>query len=84
MEYKNILDYNQHQLMKITTNLIIGTKLVFLAPTKKGLKSPILKCKNLLARNHMAMLHNQPLLCTAIYAHHCCAPLLLITGAHLC
>ena len=45
MEDNNILNYNQHQLMKREPTLITGTNLVFLAPTKKGLRSPILKCK---------------------------------------
>ena len=62
MEDKNLLDYNKHQLMKRAPNLITGPNLVFLASTKKGLRSPVLKCKILLARNHMALLHNQPLL----------------------
>ena len=64
--------------------------MVFLSPTKQGLRSPILKCKILLARNHMALLHNQPLLCTSISAHHfagqsahhCFSSLLLITASH--
>ena len=66
MEDNNILDYNQHQLMKRAPTLIAGPSLVFLDPTKKDLMSPILKCKILLARNHMALLQNQPLLCTSI------------------
>ena len=53
MEDYNILDYNQHQLMKRAPNLITRPDLVFLAPTKKGLRNPILKCKILLASNHI-------------------------------
>ena len=49
MEDYNLLDYNQHQLMKIAPTLVTEFDLVFLAPTKKGLRSPILKCKILLA-----------------------------------
>ena len=45
----NILDYNQHQLMKREPTLVTGLGLVFLAPNKKGLRSPILKCKTYLA-----------------------------------
>ena len=56
MEDNNLLDYNQHQLMKIAPTLITGPNLVFLAPTKKGLSIPILKCKILLTSNHMALL----------------------------
>ena len=86
--------------MKRAPTLIIGPNLVFLAPTKKGLSSPIIKCKILLASNHMALLHNQPLLCTSISshhfagqhcssisgqsAHHCCSTVLLITTALHC
>ena len=70
MEDNNILDYNQHQLMKIASTLITGPNLVFLAPTKKGLRSTILKCNIILARNHMALLHNLPMLCTSIIAYH--------------
>ena len=69
MEYYNILDYNKHQLMKRAPNLIIGPNLVFLAPTKKVLRSPILKCKIILASNHNDLLHNQPMLCISISAH---------------
>ena len=69
MEDNNLLNYNQRQLMKRAPTLITGPSLVFLAPTKKGLRSPILKCKILLASNHMALLHNQPLLCTSISTH---------------
>ena len=70
MEGYNLLNYNQHQLMKIAPTLITGPNLVFLAPTNKGLRSQILKCKILPASNHMALLHNQPMLCTSISAHH--------------
>ena len=70
MEDNNLLDYNQHQLMKIAPTLIIGPSLVFLAPNNKGLRSPILKCKIILASNHNDLLHNQPMLCTSIFAHH--------------
>ena len=49
MEDYNLLYYNQHQLMKRAPTLVTGPSLVFLAPTKKGLRSPILKCKTLLA-----------------------------------
>ena len=49
MEDYNLLDYNQHQLMKRAPTLVRGPDLVFLAPTKKGLRSTILKCKTLLA-----------------------------------
>ena len=45
MEDNNLLDYNQHLLIKRAPTLITGPSLVFLAPTKKGLKSLILKCK---------------------------------------
>ena len=41
----NIFDYNQHQLMKRAPTLVTGPSLVFLDPTKKSLRSPILKCK---------------------------------------
>ena len=94
----NILDYNQHQLMKRAPTLITGPNLVFLAPIEKGLRIPILKCKIILVRNHMALLQNQPMICTSIYSHHsvdqhcssmsgqsahpCCSTLLLITIAH--
>ena len=43
MEDNNILDYNKHQLMKRAPTLITGPNLVFLAPTKKGLRILILK-----------------------------------------
>ena len=49
MEDFNLLDYNQHQLMKREPSLVTRPKLVFLAPTNKGLRSLILKCKILLA-----------------------------------
>ena len=49
MESNNLLNYNQHQLMKRAPTLITIPSLVFLAPTKKGLRSPILKCKILFA-----------------------------------
>ena len=49
MEDYNLLDYNQHQPMKRAPTLVIGPSLVFLAPSKKGQRSPILKCKILLA-----------------------------------
>ena len=49
MEDYNLLDYNQHQLMKIAPTLVIEPNLVFLAPTKKGLRNPILKYKTQLA-----------------------------------
>ena len=49
MEDYNLLDYNQHQTMKIAPTLRTESNLVFLAPTKKGLRSLILKCKILLA-----------------------------------
>ena len=100
MEYFNLRDYNQHQLIRTSPTLMIGPSLVFLTPTKKGLRSPILKCKILLGSNHMDLLYNQPLFCTSIsphhsagkhcssiygqYAHHCCLTLLLITSAHYC
>ena len=45
MEDFNLLDYNQHQLMKRAPTLITGPSMVFLAPTKKSLRSPIIKCK---------------------------------------
>ena len=70
LEDNNLLDYNQHQLMKREPNLVTVPNLVFLAPTMKGLRSPFLMCKNILARNHMALMHNQPLLCTSISAHY--------------
>ena len=98
MEDNNILDYNKHQLMKRAPNLITGPNPVFLAPTKKGLRSPILKCNIILARNHMALLHNQAMLCTSIIAYHSagqqcssisshsahpyCSTWLLITNSH--
>ena len=58
MEDNNLLDYNQYQLMKRAPTLITGPDLVFLVPTKKGLRSPILKFKILLAINHIFMLLN--------------------------
>ena len=70
MEENNILDYNQHQLMKRAPTLITRPNLVFLSPTKKGLRTPILKCNILLASNLMDLLKNQHLLCTSIYSHH--------------
>ena len=70
MEENNLLDYNHLQQMKRAPTLITRPILVFLAPTKNGLRIPILKCNIRLARNHMAPLHNQPLLCTSISAHH--------------
>ena len=76
MEDNNLLDYNQHQLMKRSPTLITGPSMVFLAPAKKGFRIPILKCKILLASNHMALLHNQPLLITLLVN-------LLITANHL-
>ena len=45
MEDYNLLDYNQHQLMKREPTLVTRPILVLLAPTKKGLRSPILNCK---------------------------------------
>ena len=69
MEDKNLLNYNQHQMMKRAPNLITGPSLVFLTPTKKGLRSPILKCKIILASNHNDLLHNQPMLCISISTH---------------
>ena len=45
MEDYNILDYNHPQLIKKKSTLVMGPSLVFLAPTKKDLRSPILKCK---------------------------------------
>ena len=54
MEDNNLLDYNHHQLMKRAQTLITGPNVVFLAPTNKGLRSPILKCKILLAGNQIA------------------------------
>ena len=45
MEDYNLLDYNRHQLMKRALTLLTRPILVFLAPTMKGLRSPILKCK---------------------------------------
>ena len=62
MEDYDLLNYNQHQLMKRAPTPITGPNLVFLAPTKKGLRSLILKFKTLLAMNHIALLLNQPLL----------------------
>ena len=53
MEDFNLLDYNQHQLMKKAPTLITRPNLVFLDPTKKGLRSPILKCKTQLASTFM-------------------------------
>ena len=38
MEDYNLLDYNQHQLMKRGPTLVRGSILVLLAPTKKGLR----------------------------------------------
>ena len=49
IEDNNLLDYNQHQLMKRAPTLITRPNLVFLAPTKKWLRNTILKCKILLA-----------------------------------
>ena len=49
MKDYNILNYNQHQLIERAATLVTGPNLVFLAPTKKGLRSPILKCKIILA-----------------------------------
>ena len=49
MEDYNLLDYNQHQLIKRAPTLITRPGVVFLAPTKKGLRSPILKCQTQLA-----------------------------------
>ena len=72
MEDNNILDYNQHQLMKGAPSLIIGPNPVSLALTRKGLRNPILKCKIILARNHMDLLHNQPLICTSISSYQLC------------
>ena len=93
MEDYNLLDYNQHQLMKRTPTLVTGPNLVFLAPTKKVLRIPILKCKIIIVRNHMAILPNQPLICTSISphhsvgqsattTHHCYSSLFLISIAH--
>ena len=48
MEDYNLLDYNQHQRAKRALILISGLNLVFLAPIKKGLRTPILKCNILL------------------------------------
>ena len=88
MEDFNILGYNQHQLVKRAPTLITGPSLVFLTPTKKGLRSPIIKCKIPLGSNLMALLHNQPLLCLSLLlntsVHHRCSSLLLIATAHLC
>ena len=71
--------------MKRAPTLITRPNLVFLSPTKKVLRSPILKCKIILVSNHMALLQNQPLLCTSISAHHCCSTLVLIIAAqHYC
>ena len=39
MEYYSLLDYNQHQLMKRSPNLVTGPSLVFLDPNKKGKSS---------------------------------------------
>ena len=50
MEDYNLLDYNKHQLMKREPTLVTRPNLVFLSPTKKGLRSPVLKCKILVAR----------------------------------
>ena len=36
------------------------------------MRSPILKCKIFLASNHMALLQNQPVLCTSISDYQCC------------
>ena len=45
MEDYNLLHYSQHQLITTEPTLITRPNLVFLAPTKKFLRSPILKCK---------------------------------------
>ena len=81
MEDFNLRDYNQHQLMKRAPTLITGPNLVFLAPTRKGLRSLVPKWKILLASNNMALLHNQPLLFTSISSHHCCSSQLLIIAS---
>ena len=76
MEDYNLLDYNQHQLVKRAPSLLTGPNMFFLAPTKKGLRSPILKCKILLASisSHVPLYFD---LCWSIYsplfAHqYCC------------
>ena len=92
MEDKNLLDYNQHQLMKRASTLITRPNLVFLALANNGLRSPILKCNIILTGNHMALLQKQSLLHTSIsvhhsagqYAHHWLSSLFLIIAPHLC
>ena len=49
MEDYNLIDYNQHQLIRRALTLMPGPSLVFLNPTKKELRNPILKCKTRLA-----------------------------------
>ena len=49
MEDFNLRDYNQHQLMKRAPTPVTRYIFVFLAPTKKGLRNPVFKCKAQLA-----------------------------------
>ena len=66
MEDYNLLDYNQHQLMKRAPTLITEPSLVFLAPTKKGFRNPILKYKiplaSLMSICYSTIYAHQPLL----------------------
>ena len=79
MEDYNLLDYNQHQLMKRTQIPVIGSNLVFLTPTKKGLMSPILKCKTQLASisahvplHNNTLVHNPTQSTAANHQQFCC------------
>ena len=49
MEDLNLHNYNQHQMIRRAPTLMTRPSLVFLAPNKKGLRNPILKCKPQLA-----------------------------------
>ena len=84
MEDFNLLNYNQQQFMKREPILVRGPNLVFLAPTKKGLTSPILKYKTQLAsRSSHVSLHIK--LCWSTSSHNSLLVNLLIntTGQSL-
>ena len=68
MEDYNVLDDNQRQLMKRAPTLVTGPNLVFLAPTKKGLRNPIIKCKIQLASLSLTFVQ-QPQLNKLVHYH---------------
>ena len=75
MEDFKLRDYNQHQLMKRAWTLITGPNLVFLAPTKKGLRNPIPKVARL----------NLQVWCQSSLSLTCCSRISKSSrGLHIC